>query len=72
MVHVRDNTSCTCREYEVSGIPCCHIMSAMWAEYKETKLPQTVMSDWYSVAKWKLCYSSLLFSVNGMELWETQ
>lgn len=71
VVHVRDNTSCTCREYEVSGIPCCHIMAAMWAEYKETKLPETVILDWYSVEKWKLCYSSLLFPVNGMELWET-
>lgn len=46
-------------------------MSAMWTEYKETKLPETVISDWYSVEKWKLCYSSLLFPVNGMELWET-
>ncbi|WZZ00800.1 hypothetical protein YC2023_073128 [Brassica napus] len=58
-------------EYEVSGIPCCHIMAAMWAEYKETKLPETVILDWYSVEKWKLCYSSLLFPMNGMELWET-
>lgn len=71
IVHVRDKTSCTCREYDVSGIPCCHIICAMWAEYKETKLPETVISEWYSVEKWKLCYSSLLFPVNGMELWET-
>jgi len=71
VVHVRDKTSCTCREYDVSGIPCCHIMSAMWAEYKETKLPETAILDWYSVEKWKLCYNSLLFPVNGMELWET-
>ncbi|CAD5312626.1 unnamed protein product [Arabidopsis thaliana] len=71
VVHVRDKTSCTCREYDVSGIPCCHIISAMWAEYKETKLPETAILDWYSVEKWKLCYNSLLFPVNGMELWET-
>ncbi|XP_009115863.1 uncharacterized protein LOC103841103 [Brassica rapa] len=71
VVHVRDKTSCSCREYDVSGIPCCHIMCALWAEYKETKLPETVVLDWFSVEKWKLCYSSLMFPVNGMELWET-
>jgi len=67
----QDAVSCTCRAYDVSGIPCCHIMSAMWEEYKETKLPETVVSDWYSIEKWKLCYSSLFFPVNGMELWKT-
>ena len=46
-------------------------MCALWAEYKETKLPETVVLDWFSVEKWKLCYSSLMFPVNGMELWET-
>ena len=70
-VYVRGAVSCTCRAYDVSGIPCCHIMSAMWTEYGETKLPETVVSDWYSVEKWKLCYSSLLRPVNGMQLWKT-
>ena len=55
----------------MSGIHCCHIMSAMWTEYGETKLPETVVSDWYSVEKWKLCYGSLLRPVNGMQLWKT-
>lgn len=70
-VYVRVVVSCTCRAYDVSGIPCCHIMSAMWEEYKETKLPETIFSDWYSIEKWKLCYNSLLLPVNGMELWKT-
>ncbi|XP_022568086.1 uncharacterized protein LOC111211355 [Brassica napus] len=70
VVRVRDCVSCTCRAYDVSGIPCCHIMSAMYAEFKDTKLPVTVVSDWYSIEKWKLCYSSLIFPVNGMELWD--
>ncbi|XP_013607862.1 PREDICTED: uncharacterized protein LOC106314549 [Brassica oleracea var. oleracea] len=56
---------------DVSGIPCCRIMCALWAEYKETKLPETVVLDWFSVEKWKLCYGSLMFPVNGMKLWET-
>lgn len=70
VVGVRDKICCTCRAYDVSGIPCCHIMSAMYAEYKDTRLPETVVSDWYTVEKWKLCYNSLLFPVNGMELWD--
>lgn len=70
-VYVRGAVSCTCRAYDVSGIHCCHIMSAMWTEYGETKLPETVVSDWYSVEKWKLCYGSLLRPVNGMQLWKT-
>lgn len=70
VVRVRDTVSCTCRAYDISGIPCCHIMSLMYAEFKDTRLPETVVSDWYSVEKWKLCYSSLIFPVNGMELWD--
>ena len=70
-VYVRGAVSCTCRAYDVSSIPCWHIMSAMWTEYGEAKLPETVVSDWYSVEKWKLCYSSLLRPVNGMQLWKT-
>lgn len=46
-------------------------MSAMWVEYKDTRLPETLVLDWYSVAKWKLYYDSLIFPVNGMEMWET-
>lgn len=68
VVNVRENVSCTCRAFDISGIPCCHIMSAMWAEYKDTRLPESLVSDWYSIEKWKLCYSSLIFPVNGMEL----
>jgi len=70
VVRVRDCVSCTCRAYDVSGIPYCHIMSAMYAVFKDTKLSETVVSDWYSIEKWKLCYSSLIFPVNGMELWD--
>lgn len=71
VVHVRDKTSCSCREYDVSGIPCCHIMCALFAECKEIKLPESVFLDWFSLEKWKLCYSSLMFPVNDIELWET-
>lgn len=38
---------------------------------KRKKSLKSVVLDWYSVEKWKLCYSSLMFPVNGMELWET-
>lgn len=35
-VNVRNEVSCTCRQYEVSGIPCSHMISALLAENRRT------------------------------------
>lgn len=70
VVRVRDCVFCICRVYDVSGIFCCYIMFVMYVEFKDIKLLDIVVSDWYFIEKWKFCYSLFIFFVNGMELWD--
>ncbi|KAK5813950.1 hypothetical protein PVK06_029401 [Gossypium arboreum] len=37
-------SKCTCREWELTGIPCCHVVCAM---YHDQKAPEQYVSPWY-------------------------
>ncbi|KAK8690163.1 hypothetical protein V6N13_088864 [Hibiscus sabdariffa] len=45
---------CTCRAWELSGIPCCHAICAM---YQENKRPEDYVSNWYSKEKYLAAYN---------------
>lgn len=68
-VNVRNEISCTCRRFEVSGIPCSHMISALLAENRNVRTPESMVSGWFSISKWKVCYELILKPNNGMELW---
>ena len=68
-VNVRNEVSCTCRRYEVSGIPCSHMISALLAENRNARTPESLVFEWLSIPKWKVCYEHILKPNNGMELW---
>lgn len=68
-VHLRNETSCSCRLYLVSGIPCCHIASALRLETNEEQDPKTKISQWFIGDKLRECYYKPLGPVNGMNLW---
>ncbi|CAH2070455.1 unnamed protein product, partial [Thlaspi arvense] len=46
IVHLRNETSCTCRLYLIGGIPCCHIAFALILERNVEQDPKTLISDW--------------------------
>ncbi|CAA7037861.1 unnamed protein product [Microthlaspi erraticum] len=70
VVHLRNKTSCSCRLFVVSGIPCCHIASALRLERGEEQDPKTRISQWFTADKLRACYCTPLGPVNGMNLWK--
>lgn len=69
VVHLRNEISCSCRLYLISGIPCCHIASALRHERGAEQDPKTKISQWWTVDKLRACYTRPLGPVNGMNLW---
>ena len=67
---MRGDISCTCRMYKISGIPCCHIVSALRLEKNADQDPKTLISDWFTIEKLKTCYAYPLKPVNGMNMWK--
>ncbi|KAK8683625.1 hypothetical protein V6N13_039679 [Hibiscus sabdariffa] len=51
-----NNMRCTCRERELTGIPCSHAICAM---HHESKDPQTYISNWYTKEIYDASYSQL-------------
>ncbi|KAK8549131.1 hypothetical protein V6N12_062029 [Hibiscus sabdariffa] len=58
--------TCTCREWEINGIPCCHAICAM---YHDSKKPETYISEWYSKDKYLASYNHILQPVRGKKFW---
>ncbi|KAL4282369.1 hypothetical protein GQ457_03G013340 [Hibiscus cannabinus] len=48
---------CTCRAWELSGIPCCHAICAM---YQENKRSEDYVSNWYNKEKYLTAYNHIL------------
>ncbi|KAL4346419.1 hypothetical protein GQ457_17G005010 [Hibiscus cannabinus] len=58
--------TCTCREWEINGIPCCHAICAM---YHDSKKPEAYVSEWYSKEKYLASYNHFLQPVRGKKFW---
>lgn len=70
VVHLRNEVTCSCRFYLVSGIPCCHICSALRLEKHADQDPKTLISTWFTTEKLRTCYQKGLEPVNGINLWK--
>ncbi|KAK8608840.1 hypothetical protein V6N13_024252 [Hibiscus sabdariffa] len=57
---------CTCKAWELSGIPCCHAICAM---YQENKRPEDYVSNWYSKKKYLAAYNHVLQPIRGKIFW---
>jgi len=58
---------CDCRKWLLIGLPCCHAISCM---RKRSLNIYDFVPDCYRKAKYKACYSSVIFPANGQCLWE--
>ncbi|GMI82670.1 hypothetical protein HRI_001936300 [Hibiscus trionum] len=61
--------TCTCREWEINGIPCCHAVCAM---YHDSKEPEAYISEWYSKEKYLSSYNHILQPVRGKKFWSKE
>ncbi|XP_048440371.1 uncharacterized protein LOC125477383 [Pyrus x bretschneideri] len=66
VVDLVDKT-CSCRKYDLIGIPCNHAISAI--HFKREK-PEDYVNAYYSKARYLEVYSHLIMPMNDMSLWE--
>ncbi|KAL3632957.1 hypothetical protein CASFOL_025941 [Castilleja foliolosa] len=59
-------TSCTCRRWNLTGIPCRHAVSAIWCRKED---PIWYVNKFYIVDTYKKAYSGSIMGINGPELW---
>ncbi|WVZ20267.1 hypothetical protein V8G54_007589 [Vigna mungo] len=58
---------CSCRKWTVSGIPCCHALTAM--RFLNTN-PEDYLPNWFRTSTYEETYIPIIFPLNGPELWE--
>jgi len=62
-----DEQSCTCRKWSISGIPCCHSLTAMkFLNLNGENFIPTV----FRKSTYEEIYTSIIFPINGQTLWE--
>ncbi|KAK4407879.1 hypothetical protein Sango_0368900 [Sesamum angolense] len=61
------NHTCTCRKWDLTGIPCNHGMSAICSQSLK---PKDFVNSCYSVATFIEVYKHAILPVNGPKLWE--
>ncbi|XP_012828829.1 PREDICTED: uncharacterized protein LOC105950054 [Erythranthe guttata] len=64
-VHLGDKT-CSCRNWQISGIPCAHSISGM---YYLGRMPEDYVEDFYKKNIYMRVYNHLLDTLEGIESW---
>ncbi|CAE5959904.1 unnamed protein product [Arabidopsis arenosa] len=58
--------SCSCRKWDMSGIPCRHALTVII----DKKLnPKNYISSWYLTSRWRNEYSAYIDAVRGCNFW---
>ncbi|KAJ9542806.1 hypothetical protein OSB04_029312 [Centaurea solstitialis] len=60
------NKTCTCRMWQLSGIPCLHAVAAICFINKH---PQDYVPDWFRKVKYQDTYASHILVVQGINQW---
>ncbi|XP_076934335.1 uncharacterized protein LOC143600567 [Bidens hawaiensis] len=63
-----DNRECSCRLWQISGIPCLHSTTAI---YYTNNDPEEYVSDWFKVERFKETYKHYIKPVNGSKMWKS-
>ncbi|CAH9129084.1 unnamed protein product [Cuscuta epithymum] len=61
-----EGDTCSCRSWELTGIPCQHAICAMFDQDKD---PESYIDDCYSIAAFRRTYSYTLEPINGEMAW---
>ena len=72
--HVVDtlHRTCSCRKWELTGIPCKHAVATIWnmaANRVEVGLPETWVHPCYRLDTWRTVYSHLINPIHSKILW---
>jgi len=58
--------TCGCRQWDMTGIPCAHAISAIWADSAK---PVDYISDWYTMDMVRKAYDLILYLMPDEEQW---
>ncbi|KAD4982520.1 hypothetical protein E3N88_19191 [Mikania micrantha] len=64
--------TCSCRKWELTGMPCRHAVAAIWDMSKNDMsvgLPESWVSEVYWLDTWKKAYMHTIYPIPGPELW---
>lgn len=62
-----DLKSCTCKRWDISGLPCGHAISAI---YYKGKTPDEYVDEYYSKEKYMKAYEPIMYPITGVEEWD--
>ncbi|KAM0065384.1 putative Zinc finger, SWIM-type [Helianthus debilis subsp. tardiflorus] len=67
-----EKRTCSCRRWEITGMPCRHAVAALW-EMGVTGGRVGALESWvypvYKLERWKLVYSHKINPINGRSMW---
>ncbi|KAL6181344.1 hypothetical protein ACLB2K_047999 [Fragaria x ananassa] len=61
-----DTMSCTCRRWNLCGLPCGHAIAAI---YSKCWLPDDYVSEWYTLKLYMQSYEVMLNPISGVHEW---
>nr|KAJ0217663.1 hypothetical protein LSAT_V11C300103380 [Lactuca sativa] len=72
MVNWRDR-NCSCRHWEITGIPCSHLVSAIWDKVEHGAKNVPPLEEWvhpcYRLSTWNEMYKYKVQPINGRSIW---
>lgn len=65
--------TCSCKRWELTGMPCKHAVATIWEMRKNSSgvgVPETWVHEVYWLQTWKAMYSFKIQPINGRNMWE--
>ena len=59
--------SCTCRRWDLTGVPCCHAISCIF--YKKDPV-EPYVNECLKMQTYAACYEPMVVPMNGLDMWE--
>jgi hypothetical protein len=67
-----DEKTCSCRRWDLTGIPCKHGVAVIWdmaLNGIDVGIPETHVSQVYWLDTWKKVYNKTIEPINGRDMW---
>ena len=67
-----NDRSCTCRNWEITGMPCKHAVAAIWdriANSEDSSPVEEYVHPCYMTTTWRAMYFNKIDPINGRSLW---
>ena len=62
-----DKMECSCRKWSITGLPCCHAISAM--KFLNLK-GEDFIAYWFRMSTYEETYNSVVYPINHQQVWE--